>query len=245
MTKERLETLSLSYLKRLAKDEGIHYIHNVDKDVLIELILEAKEEDRDERERGSNSAIRVEEKKYELTREEEIPLPGKNEDIISQRYNENNIFLLLRDPMWAFAYWDIKMGDIQQMKSDVRPVKVFLRVFELEERESGCKIVDSFDIPIKSTDSKWYINLPRAGRCYFIALLYKINKSETELCRSNVVKSPSKTLADLTSREKIYNALDNTMLILSGIYDLVEVSSFQEYIPQRIINMVDTYSLHR
>jgi hypothetical protein len=229
----------------VAREEGIKYFHNVEKDVLIELILEAKEEDRNEREQGSNSAIRVEEKKYELTHDEELTLPGASEDIIAHKYNENSIFLLLRDPLWAFAYWDVKTGDIQSIKSEARSFKLLLRVFETEEQDTSCKIVDSFDIPIKSTDSKWYINLPRAGRAYFIALLYRIGKTENELCRSNVVRSPQYTLSDITSREKIYDSIDNTMLVLSGLYDLVEVSSFREDIPQRIITMVDTYPLYR
>lgn len=247
MTVERLQSLPLKLLREVAQKEGLHTTNGLSRESLIEFILEAMEEDRYEREQGNSSAVLIEEKKYEIVRDEELDVPVTQEFSIPEKYNETKIFFIIRDPLWAFAYWDLKSDDIDALKDDSGFENLFLRVFEIDEQETYCEIIDSFDIPIKFSDDKWYINLPRSGRSYFIAVMTKVNRKERELCRSNTIYSPKKTLMDVTVREKIYDALDNTMLILSGIYDYVESSSFRENIPQRIISMVDSahMSIHR
>ncbi len=239
MTKERLQSLPLSKLRGIAQKEGIDVPSGTVRATLIDLIYEAMEEDRTEREAGNNSAIQVEEKKYEILQDEELEIGGDHDFSISESYNETKIFLLLRDPLWAFAYWDIRDCDREDMKTDMHFDKLFLRVFELDEKKKSAEIIDSFDIPIKFTDDRWYINLPRAGSTYFIALMYRTAGGDRELCRSNTVHSPEKTLLDISLRDELIESIDNEMLILSGLYDYVESSSFRENIPQRIISMVD------
>jgi uncharacterized protein len=247
MTIERLQSLPLKVLREIARKEGLRSTNGLSRESLIESILEAMEEDRYEREQGNSSAVLVEEKKYEIVRDEELEATETQDYSIPEKYNETKIFFIIRDPLWAFAYWDLKTDDINALKDDSGFEKLYLRVFEIDEQETYCEIIDSFDIPIKFSDNKWYINLPRSGRSYFIAVMSKVNRKERELCRSNTICSPKKTLMDAAVREKIYDSLDNTMLILSGIYDYVESSSFRENIPQRIISMVDSayMSVHR
>jgi hypothetical protein len=240
MTKERLQSLPWKFLEQIARREGIQSINGMGRNALIEQIIEAIEEDRCEREAGNNSAIHVEEKKYEIIRDEELEIETENEYEIPESYNETRIVFMLRDPLWAFAYWDIRSDEIETLKEDPLFQKLFLRVFEVNEHQTYCAIVDSFDIPVKTSDNKWYINLPRAGRAYFITLMCKINRREKELCRSNIISSPNKTFMDMAVREKILDNMDSDMLVLSGLHDYVETSSYRENIPQRIISMVDT-----
>jgi hypothetical protein len=128
---------------------------------------------------------------------------------------------------------------MESLKSTSRFEKLLLRVFEMDHHGETWNIIDSFDIPIKFTDNSWYINLPRSGRSYSIVLISRVNHEERELCRSNSIHSPDKTMMSIASREKIYGSVDETMLILSGIYDYLEISSLRENIPHRIIAMVD------
>ena len=117
MTRERLEKLSLPTLREIAEKEGIRVGNSLSCGELIDLILEAMEEDRKERERLNNLAIRVEEKKYDIVKDEELESQEKHIYCIPDRYNETKIMLILRDPLWAFAYWDIKETEIKDLKS--------------------------------------------------------------------------------------------------------------------------------
>ena len=72
VTKERLQKLSLPSLLRIASNEGIKEAKELPREELVELILEAMAEERYERERSNNTAIRIEEKKYDIFRDEEL-----------------------------------------------------------------------------------------------------------------------------------------------------------------------------
>ena len=72
MTKDRLQSLSYSSLKELAKKEGILNYQNLSMEKLIEAVVEALEEDRSERIVSNNVIIRGEEKKFDIFRDEEI-----------------------------------------------------------------------------------------------------------------------------------------------------------------------------
>lgn len=211
-------------------------------EVLFELVLEAMEEDRDERELFNNSAIRVEEKKFDVSMADDARSVDSEDPILPERYNETKITLLLRDPQWAFAYWDVQDSLLTSYKRKTGFEKLFLRVYELSPNDFMMKVLDFFDIPVKLTDNKWYINLPKAGRDYYIELMVLIHGEENSLCRSNIITSPSKTILDAVQESRESSSLDNLMA-LCGFYTVGE-SSFSSAIPQRILSMLDTARIH-
>lgn len=239
MTKERLQRLSYASLLDIATKEGISVGESVDKESIIELISEAMEEDRTEREQSNNSAMRIKEKKYDIIRDEEIESGEADEYALPERYNETRIVALLRDPLWAFAYWDLKDTDVERVSGEEESGELYLRVCEVKEgenRERG--VVDYFDIPVKTTDSSWYINLPMPGKSYVIELYAQIESGDELLCRSNTLHSPLGQVAIEYLHEMI-NRPDNDSMVLTGL-DQYSSSSLQENIPQRIISMIDS-----
>ena len=156
MTEERLKKLSLESLRKIASNEGIKHIDEIGKDGLIEQLLEAMEEDRNERESSNNFAIRIEEKKYDIIQDEELESQEKTEYCVPEKYQETRIILILRDPYWAFAYWNVRDTDLDELKKN-RFRGLFLRVIQepREAKEGKRKSLDSFDIPVKITDDKW------------------------------------------------------------------------------------------
>ena len=96
---------------------------------------------------------------------------------------------------------------------------------------------DSYDIPVKSSDSKWYINLPESGRAYYIELVGKLAGSEKTLCTSNTVNSPKRTIVESFSEENI-SAVSDSTLALTGIFGTEDISG-SEQIPQRIIQFIN------
>lgn len=239
MTEERLRGLSFASLLDIATKEGISAGENIDKESLIELISEAMEEDRTEREQSNNSAMRIKEKKYDITRDEEIETAGSEDFVLPDRYNETRITALLRDPLWAFAYWDIKDSDLERISDQSESDPLFLRVCELRAGdEKGSDVVGYFDIPVKTTDSSWYINLPAPGKSYAIELHARVGIESHSLCRSNAIHSPLGQVAVEYLHEMISKP-DNDSIVLTGL-DQYSASSLRENIPQRIISLIDS-----
>lgn len=239
MTKERLQRLSYASLLDIATKEGIAVGDSVDKDSLVDLISEAMEEDRTEKEQSNNSAMRIKEKKYDIIRDEEIEAEGDEEYALPDRYNETRIVALLRDPLWAFSYWDLKDTDAERISSEGESGELFLRVCELKSgTDENAGVVDYFDIPVKTTDSSWYINLPMPGKSYVIELYANINAEAVFLCRSNALHSPLGQDAVDYLHEMISQP-DNDSMVLTGL-DQYSGSSLRENIPQRIISIIDS-----
>ena len=100
------EKLPLEELRDLAMKEGIARIRNMDRNLLIEQLLSSIQ---------TMTAIQRTTLQW-LSRKGNTTLPNRLCRIegempaweLPERYNETKIVLLLRDPNWAFAYWDIR-----------------------------------------------------------------------------------------------------------------------------------------
>ena len=111
MTKDRLQSLPLSSLKEIAKKKGISDFQNLHREKLIDIVIEALEEDRNDRITLNNMAIRGEEKKYDIFRDEEIESQDKNIYDIPSTYNETRVGLILIEPQLAYSFWEISDKD--------------------------------------------------------------------------------------------------------------------------------------
>jgi len=114
MTKERLHELTLDALREIARREEISFTPDAGRETLIELILEEEEEEKTDRESTNNAAMQVNEKKFENIQLESESFLLEYE--LPESYNETKVRLLLRDPLWAFAYWDLKRSDIETIE---------------------------------------------------------------------------------------------------------------------------------
>lgn len=238
MTEERLQLLPEDFLREIAVKEGITFSDAVDKQDLIDLILDAIEEDRAEKVMANNPAMQIKERKFDITlneqfdfEEDQYPLP--------EHYNETKIVMLLRDPAWAYTYWDIKDSEVSALKFGSLSGKLFLRVYEMNSKEfSKPNINDFSDIPVQIEDSSWYINLPETGIFYCTELILKNSTSEKVLCRSNIIKSPKWEIGELENFNE-HKGTGNDLLIVASVYDL-SASEVAGSIPQRIISMIDS-----
>ncbi len=237
MTRERLLQFSVDTLVEMAEEEGISVSQGISKDKLVEQLLEVIDEDQTEQESGNNPLMRVMETKYDLVNEtpapqdwDQFPLPAS--------YNETFVRLILRDPLWAFAYWEIRESDFTHIDDEPAIDELFLRVHELPAAGSNGKGIDYFDIPIRTNDISWYINLPKLGASYFTELVSSTAGMEKVLCKSNNITSPTETFDLLLKPVKRITDSGNDFVLLSGLYDF-EAPSSQNTIPQRIIGFLD------
>ena len=226
MTRERLQTMSLEELAALARSSGLEPEGDAGKEELVELLLDSFQEAKQEREEGNRPNVRVEETKFELSDEEDLTASPAEGPPIPERYNETRAVLMVRDPHWAFAYWDVEDGQGQRARKDTGFEQLVLRVEDLEPGSF-------FDIPVQWSDSSWYIYLPNHDASYVLELGYLAGGRFRLLARSNQIRTPRESLA-----EEGGEPTPEDLLFLSGQPETAASSSAMssEAIPQRILS---------
>ena len=234
-----LADASFEALLRLSDTYGVEVPEDVTRDELEEIVQEAADEWMDDHKESTSNSDRVEESKFDVQApaagspaagspaEEEVELP--------ESYNETRIVLMLRDPSWAFAYWDIRENDqIAFQRSNVYE-GLTIRVFLLPRPDAGSEDARStFDIPVTLIDNRWYINLPEQETFYRLALYVDESGMQRELALSNVISVPRGAVADTGNG----HASSDQILAQTGIQDL-DVPATGKRIPQRILDLID------
>ena len=236
MTKERLQSLSYKSLLEIAERDHLAYDEGIEKDTLINLVLDSLEEERRDREKLNNLAVRIEATKYNVSLDEEFDFSSAEEINLPERYNETKIMLMLREPTWGFVYWDLKFDLIKNFESDSSFEGLFLRMIELSDRVyRKDEILDYFDIPVNLADKRRYIRFPNEDTFYMIELFSLTDENEEMICRSNVIETSRNYI--LPSRDSESTNGDE-LIKLSGYSSefgaSVPVASYIK-IPQRIL----------
>ena len=123
-------------------------------------------------------------------------------------YGDNKIVLLVRDPWWIFAYWEIR----QDKEDDIRrkigssgdsPQKTILRVYDVTNVNFNGKNANSFfDIELKGLASNWYINVAPPDRSWVVDIGILTGKGNFYmLARSNAVRTPRFGMSDQLDTE--------------------------------------------
>jgi hypothetical protein len=165
MIRTRLEELSLEALYLVATQNGLDVEPDIERDRVIDQLVDLIVENREERELANSVTVKIQQKKYALLRDDETPLTQDRVEAIElpQRYEINRITLMLRDPRWAYTYWDISSGKVREYQESQRFDGLHLRVLQLDGHSEDLRILDSFEIPVQLSDTSWYIYLPPAG----------------------------------------------------------------------------------
>lgn len=122
-------------------------------------------------------------------------------------YNETKIILMVRDPYWAFAYWDMseatasKVGSL--LKEHYGSIKAILRIYDVTDLDfNGKNAHRTFDVDVFLEARNWYLNLGIANRSYVVDLgLLDAQGNFYLITRSNVVKTPPDGPSDVIDEE--------------------------------------------
>lgn len=243
MKRDTISKLSNADLKRLiaqleleVDDSLLDSGNPEDRLEAEELIFEEMEEIRVEREEGSTFPVQFLERKYSTLED----LFGSESAIdfgsfeFPEQYNVTRLVLMLRDPEWAFAYWDISLHDRIYIHEREMGDALLLR-FEEEMTGPENRTPERVDLRVPLTDNRWYINIPRRGTRYSAQLLIVGDSQSEVLAKSTSIEVPDGTLspafADLDSMET------ELTLALSSIQSL-GVSEY-ERIPDRVLRHLD------
>lgn len=235
MTKNRLQSLSLSDLITVAQQQGIINCEEMEREDLIDSIIDAFEESRLEKQEDDNWTIQSICRKYDIFQDEEISLEKEPE--ISDHFNASKVEILLVNPLMAFVFWEYGESAREMAQKCSRHNNLLLRVHEknLSDGKEGF-----FDIPVKFEENKWYINLPSNGCEYYIELICHLASGDKVLAVSNKIESPLKITRDIVSGESI-NRSD--FLVLAGVYGFYDDDDGSGDNSQKIVSFLNTGSI--
>ena len=155
LTLPYLETLSTADLIALADDYGIDIPDNLSRRFIIGELLDVAQEFNQEK-------PKVELKIVDGTDENIIDF--ENSDL-PLSFNETSISVILRNPAWAFVYWDISEEALKKIDESSKFKNLFLRVSYFTDVDAPGPS-KYFDMDISLEDREQYILL-EAGQKYF------------------------------------------------------------------------------
>jgi len=144
LTLAHLETLSSADLIALADDYGIDIPDDLNRRFIIGELLEVTEETKSEEPPSSGM-------------NEDAEIPEENQEL-PDSFNETEISVILRNPAWAFVYWDISEEALKKISESPRFKNIVLRVSYFDKEEDVTP-VEYYDLQITLADREQYILL--------------------------------------------------------------------------------------
>ena len=206
ITRTWLESLSNDELIKLADNYGIDIPYGLERIFIIEELLEC-------------SYTSGENKSDDLNIDHSFPETAA----LPKQYNISYIEIIIRDPLWVFAFWEVKSHD-RELHENAGDFKGYcLRVIPLGEGETE-SAENSFTIPIEINDSERYFGFAEhsaqtKGR-YIIKL--GVMRGESEF---HIASSEPFCLPRLIEDEDINSMKDNPLVNLSGVQQLIITKS--------------------
>ncbi len=160
-------------------------------------------------------------------------------------YGEDKLVLMVRDPWWLFAYWEVTPGREayirdQVLRSGFTPDKTVLRVYDVSNAsiESPASF---FDIEIDHLNSNWYIDVGQPNRVWVAEIGIRAHGGRFfAMVRSNAVKTPPFGISDILDEEwmmpdEMYFKLVGVMGGFDKAGDSMEMRKlFERYIRQAV-----------
>ncbi len=147
-------------------------------------------------------------------------------------YGDHFIYLMVRDPQWLYAYWEIQKplesNALQQLGGNWDKVRSVLRIYHGAPECSGYGF---FDIEMTPGAANWFIEVaPNQSYIVEIGLRHEAGRF-IALVRSNKVTTPRVTMSEVLDEE--WMGIDfEKMYALSGGFELGKSSEALKKIMQ-------------
>jgi hypothetical protein len=166
--------------------------------------------------------------------------------VLPKQYNISYIEVMIRDPLWAFVFWEVKGHDRERHEKAPDFAGYCLRVIPLtisagaasggHRRASSGKAAaldrdNSFTVPVGVNDTAWYLGFPPAEGRYIVELCALREETETALTVSRpfkmprLLEPPARCLPDENLPEDIQEVYQNPLACLSGARDFAVIRS--------------------
>ncbi len=167
LSRAYLETLSTPDLISLADEYGIDIPDDLNRRFIVGELLEAAEElDRPEQDKM-------------LTDEEHAPVHTDEEEL-PKTYNETVISAMLRNPAWAFVFWDIRADDLTRLNASGDFSHLSLRVSIFDQIDSSLP-AESFEVQVSMDGRSQYVLLPFGKKFFRVDLIAHFSGKKEDL----------------------------------------------------------------
>ena len=177
MPRTYLESLTTSDLIRMADNLGIDIPPDLDRIFIIEELLEIASLDDTIDDVPDLQTITAEDPKVKTegspSAEQNIVDSGLAESVpLPKHYNITYIEVMIRDPLWAFVFWEIKDQDKDHYEKAQDFEGYYLKVSpcgnknqkkSLELSNPVAEAEGVFMVPVTPADTAWYLGLSPAG----------------------------------------------------------------------------------
>jgi hypothetical protein len=196
LTRSYLESLSTDELIKFADRYAIDIPPDLERVFIIDELLDA-DGDYDDA---------AEDDRFHVTANilEPVPLP--------RQYNITCLEVMLRDPLWAFVFWEIKGHDKEIYEKAPDFGGYYLKVRNLADREN------TFTVSVGPGDTAWYLGFPPAWGRYEVELCARRDGGDVVL----IVSAPF-TLPKLIDPAK--TEARDSLITLSGAKDFAVIRS--------------------
>jgi hypothetical protein len=186
LTKAYLDSLSTNELVKLADRSGIDIPPGLERIFIIEELLDMASGD-----------------DFEPENEDSAPAPVDflEAAALPKQYNITFLEVIIRDPLWAFVFWEIKTHDKEFHEKAPDFGGYFLKVVPLEGG-AGSRREDSFIVSVGINDTAWYLGFPPAEGCYRVDLCALRGSSEIGLAVSRPFMLPRLLNTPLKAEEQ-------------------------------------------
>jgi hypothetical protein len=171
-TRISLESLTTGELVKLADCYGLDIPPGLDRLFIIEELLEITLNGEDEGEQSPIGCMHCERGSLVMDTGflEPVPLP--------KQYNITFIEVMVRDPLWAFVFWEIKAFDMEIFEKAMDFGGYYLKVSPWEFRGDFSGAEGVFTVPVETGDTARYLGFSRDGNTEDD----KDNLQKVELC---------------------------------------------------------------
>ena len=149
ITRVYLESLTNEELIKIADGLGVDIPYDLDRIFIIEELLDIVLEDNEENENQDPDLV-------DTGFIESVPLP--------KQYNITFIEVIVRDPLWAFVFWEIKAQDKEELEKaqsfDGYYLKVTPWIAGMENSRNEADGV--FKVQVAPNDTCWYLGFTPA-----------------------------------------------------------------------------------
>lgn len=262
--REELESYKRSELFKVAKKYNLKGLIILSKNKIIEKILKAAEklvkEGKKTPEVKSKPKSKAPAEKPQTARPARVPdetyqaqetkfyapearhqeFPKDTGFQLPSGYGDNRIVLMVRDPWWLYAYWEITSQKVQEIKNSMgglaNKAKLILRVYDVTDLNfTGFNAWRSFDIEISGGAANWYVSVGNGNRSYVVDLgLLAETGAFYLIARSNYVTTPREGISDVIDEEWMTVDFHKLYALAAGFGRNVGSEALKEMMERRL-----------
>jgi hypothetical protein len=132
------------------------------------------------------------------------PPPSPSREVPAE-YGDTKLALLVRDPEWVYAYWEINDATRAELKlpRNGHNRRMVIRLYKITGRNWPSEGAHyCLDVDISPYASNWYLKLPEVSERWVGELgFFDDENTYIAICRSNVIQTPRNTISEVVDSE--------------------------------------------